>query len=797
MSTVQIEIDGEKLEVQQGSMIIEAADEAGIRIPRFCYHKKLSVAANCRMCLIEVENGRKPMPACATPVTDGMKVFTKSPLAIASQKSVMEFLLINHPLDCPICDQGGQCELQDLAMGYGSDSSRYVEGKRSVSDKNIGPLISTELTRCIQCTRCVRFGTEIAGIRELGMTGRGEHSEIGTFIKHSVNSEMSGNVIDVCPVGALTAKPSRFTARAWEVSALESIAPHDCIGSNIAIHTRRSDVMSVAPRENESLNEVWISDRDRFSYKGLESSERVYKPQVKRNGVWTEVEWQDALNIVAARMHETVKEHGPEQLGALASPSCSVEELYLLQKLMRGLGSHNIDHRLRDIDFSDQYAAPLYPRFDGSIAELDDQNALLLIGSNIHKEVPIAAHRVRKAAVGGAAVSALSPLTFTYSFDVKQWVVPLTTWLNALALIVKHAAQKAAVTADASLVDIVNTAAGDQAKAERIASELLEAEKATITLGYYALTSPEAALFRALAFELARITKAKVLLLTEGSNSAGAWLSGAVPHRLVAGHVIGDAAGYHTQEMLEKKLKLYFLLNTEPSFACANSHAALDAVKNADFVVSLLPFKNHIMNEYVDVIFPIAPFSETSGTLINAAGDWQSFAAAVMPKGDVRPAWKVLRVLGNLLQIDGFDQESSTDVIAEVKRELMHAQADLSAAPWQMTENLKAFNYGNDGGLTFIPQLSLYSVDALVRRASDLQQTADAAKKQVYMSVATLERKGFIVGDSVKIKHGGISALHTVVVDDHVPDGSVLIPVGTAAAVDLAMPYRSVELIRD
>ncbi|WP_235603030.1 NADH-quinone oxidoreductase subunit NuoG [Piscirickettsia litoralis] len=559
MSTVQIEIDGETLEVQQGSMIIEAADEAGIRIPRFCYHKKLSVAANCRMCLIEVENGRKPMPACATPVTDGMKVFTKSPLAIASQKSVMEFLLINHPLDCPICDQGGQCELQDVAMGYGSDSSRYVEGKRSVADKNIGPLISTELTRCIQCTRCVRFGSEIAGMRELGMTGRGEHSEIGTFIEQSVNSEMSGNVIDVCPVGALTAKPSRFSARAWEVRSSKNVAPHDCMGSNIAIHTRRNDVMSVAPCENEDINEVWISDRDRFGYKGLESQERVYKPQVKRNGVWTEVEWQDALNIVAARMHETVKEHGAEELGALASPSSSVEELYLLQKLMRGLGSHNIDHRLREIDFSDQQQAPLYPRFQTSIAEIDEQNAIFVIGSNLHKEVPIAAHRIRKASLRGAKVSALTPVAFDYRFDVNEWAVPLAKWVGALALILKTAAAKASVNISPELTAIVNNAGGDAAQAEVIANQLITGEKASIILGRYALTSPEASVFRALAFELAKVTQAKVLLLTEGANGAGAWLSGAVPHRLVAGHTV-DSPGLNTQEMLEQKIKALFLI---------------------------------------------------------------------------------------------------------------------------------------------------------------------------------------------------------------------------------------------
>ena len=414
---VTIEINGITHQAENGQMLIEVADKAGIEIPRFCYHKKLSVAASCRMCLVEVEKAPKPMPACATPVTDGMKVFTKSTKALAAQKSVMEFLLINHPLDCPVCDQGGECDLQDLSVGYGDGNSQFVEVKRVVKDKNIGPLISTDMTRCIHCTRCVRFGQEIAGIRELGATGRGDHMEIGLYVEGSVDSELSGNIIDLCPVGALTSKPFRFSARPWEMTSHDSIAAHDCVGSNITIHTLRDNVKRVVARENETVNETWISDRDRFAYLGFNSSDRLQQPMRKVGDEWQECGWEDALQTAVDGFKKIINEQSASQIGAIASPSSTLEEMVLLEKLMRSLGSDNIDHRLRQTDYSDQVNDPLYFGLGIKLREIVEQNAIFVIGANVRKEQPIIGHYIRQASLKGAQVSLLNPVAFPLNYN--------------------------------------------------------------------------------------------------------------------------------------------------------------------------------------------------------------------------------------------------------------------------------------------------------------------------------------------------------------------------------------------
>ena len=407
---LELEIDGKVLEVADGATIMDAANQAGIYVPHFCYHRKLTIAANCRMCLVEVEKAPKPLPACATPVTKGMKVHTHPEQAVDAQKGVMEFLLINHPLDCPICDQGGECELQDLAVGYGASGSRYEEPKRVVADKNLGPLISTDMTRCIHCTRCVRFGQEIAGIMELGMIGRGEHAEIITFVGRTVDSELSGNVIDLCPVGALTSKPFRYTARTWELTRKSSVSPHCGLGSNLTVQVKQNRVMRVLPRENEAINECWLSDKDRFSYEGLNSEQRLARPLLKQNGAWKEVEWQVALDFVAKELKRIRDSHGPSSIGFLATPHQTLEELFLLGKLAREFSSGNVDFRLRQSDFSDDGRRAGVPWLGMKIAEINKLDRLLIVGSTLRKDHPLIAHRVRQATRRRAQLNLINPV---------------------------------------------------------------------------------------------------------------------------------------------------------------------------------------------------------------------------------------------------------------------------------------------------------------------------------------------------------------------------------------------------
>lgn len=664
---IEIEIDGKTLEVEQGSMIIEAADKAGIAIPRFCYHKKLSVAANCRMCLVDVDKAPKPLPACATPVTAGMKVSTCSSKAKDAQRAVMEFLLINHPLDCPICDQGGECELQDNSMQYGRDISRFTEGKRSFHDDNLGPLIATEMTRCIQCTRCVRFGQEIAGIKELGATGRGENMQITTYVQHSLQSELSGNIIDLCPVGALTSKPFRFKARAWELQQAASIAPHDCIGTNIFVHTRRQQVMRVVPRDNESVNETWISDRDRFSYLANNSPDRLTKPMVKQEGVWQETDWETAFAVIVSEFKKVLVKHGSDQIAALASPSATVEELYLLQKLWRSLGSNHIDHRLHQADFTDDANMPLYPSLNIAVADLENQDAVLLIGANIQREQPLAAHRLRKATLRGAKVLSVNLMDYAFNFTQHEKIVVAPQQLvTILAGIIKALAALQAKQLPAFVTPFLQSIAATTAE-KNIAEALNNDQKKIVLLGAVAQNHPQASVLRMLAQLIAELSNAQVGFLTEGANSAGAWLAGAVPHRAAAGTNI-PKAGANTKDMLAQPKKSYLLLGVEPQLDCANPQQAVSALAQAGFVLALSPFKANIYLDYANVILPIGTFAETSGTYINAEGRWQSFAAAAPAPGDARPAWKILRVLGNLFDGVGFEYESSEDVRNELRQ---------------------------------------------------------------------------------------------------------------------------------
>jgi NADH-quinone oxidoreductase subunit G len=765
MNMLKIEIDGQQLEVAPGSTIIEAADAAGISIPRFCYHKKLSVAANCRMCLVDVEKAPKPLPACATPVADGMKIATHSAKAIAAQKGVMEFLLINHPLDCPICDQGGECELQDLAVGYGGDVSRYQEMKRVVKDKDIGPLIATEMTRCIHCTRCVRFGEELAGIMELGATGRGEHMRIGTYVAQSVDSELSGNMIDLCPVGALTSKPFRYSARTWELNDVPGVSPHDCVGANLNVQVRRNKVMRVLPRANEDVNEIWLADRDRFSYEALNSPERLLKPMIRANGAWRETDWSTALNVAVDGMQKVIAAHGPQSIGALASPTSTLEEFYLLQKLLRALGSGNVDHRLRQRDFSDDAEAPLFPYLGLPIRDLEAVDAALLIGSNIRKDQPLLGLRLRKAFLHGAALFAVNPVDYDFSFDLKAKVIVDPAALPAaLARIACALAETSGATLPS---EVVKLAGGKPSDAEQaIALGLKDKSNASVLVGNFALTHPQAALLRSLADLIAELSGAHLGLLPE-ANSAGGWLAGCLPQRGANG-VAAQPAGRHAADMFAQPLQGYFIFAAEPELDGADGKQAQAALKQAGCVVAFSAFKSSL-SDVAHVLLPLAPFTETDGTFVNAEGRFQSFSAAVTPAGEARPGWKILRVLGNLFKLAGFDYTAASEVRAEVQ------------PPLAPSTRLKARRFvpaAAAKGLQRIAEVPMYSIDPLVRRASALHKTRDNSGPVARMHPREAQKQG--VGSSARLRviAGGESVTLDFLLDRRIPEGCVSIPAG-------------------
>jgi NADH-quinone oxidoreductase subunit G len=712
---VNIEVDGRALQARKGQMLIHATDAAGIYVPRFCYHDKLTIAANCRMCLVEVEKAPKPLPACATPVVEGMKAFTRSPRAIAAQKATMEFLLINHPLDCPICDQGGECELQDLAQGFGSSVSRFAERKRVVKDKNLGPLISTDMTRCIHCTRCVRFTAEIAGMQELGTTGRGENMEIGTWIERSVDHELSGNVIDLCPVGALNSKPFRHRGRSWEMTQHELVPPHDAVGSNVYGHVLRGKLLRVVPRRNEEINETWIADRDRFSYEGIYADDRLLAPMMKVEGVWRTVDWETALTATAQGLRDAALERGAGEVGFLGAPTATTEELYLLGRLARGLGTHNVDSRLRQRDFREQDLERLHPGLGMTPAAVSELAALLLVGSHLRHEAPMLAHRVRQSAMAGGAVSLLNAEPFPLLFPVKaERIVPADRWLGELVALLKAAAGATGGAIAACLEPLAARAQPDEVHRE-IVQSLLAGERRAILLGAQAQRHPAYADLRAAAAALAELTGATLGSLPDGGNAAGAALAGALPHRLAGGQSVATP-GLDAAAMLGRPLAAVVLFGgVEPEADTAVPEAA-GSLARCGFAVAITPYATESMKSWASVLLPVGTFAETSGTFVNIAGRWQSFAGCIKPLGEARPGWKVLRVLGNLLALQGFDYDSSEEVRDEL-RELVGDRPGRVGLP------LRLIGAGGEASVSDVP---IYAIDAIVRRAPSLQATAIA-----------------------------------------------------------------------
>jgi NADH-quinone oxidoreductase subunit G len=707
---VNIEVDGKPVEGRRGQMVIEVTDAIGAYVPRFCYHAKLSVAANCRMCLVDIEGAPKPIPACAHPINEGMKIFTKSPRAIAAQKATMEFLLINHPLDCPICDQGGECELQDLAMGYGRDISRYNDGKRVVKDKDIGPLISTDMTRCIHCTRCVRFGEEIQGNPQLGTIERGENVKISTYVEENVDHELSANIIDLCPVGALNNKPYRYSARAWEMVQSATVSPHDCVGSNMYAHVLRGTVKRIVPRENESINEAWISDRDRFSYEAIYSPDRLTSPRIKDGGVWRDIEWGDAL----AHAADVLTKADSEKIGFISSSTATVEESYLLNRLANHLGTANIDHRVGRRDISDQASDPVFEALGCGIDAIEQKDAVLVVGSNLRNEAPIIAHRLRKAALNGGQISFANASEYEFYFDIANYASGkgLVELLSGIAV--------AAGVKSKTVSKVCSGVKADDAQ-KAIAASLKGAKDALVLLGRIAGSHAAYSVVRALAAAIADKTGAKVGFITSGPNAAGANLAGVLPHREIGGKD-REKVGLGVSAMLDSELDAVVLVNLEPD---ADIHASPDAgqkLANQKFVIALTPFVSDTLLEVADLLLPIGTFAETSGTYINVAGTWQSFAGVAKPVGESRPCWKVLRVLGNLTDADGFEYVTSDDVLNEFTSVL----GDVDWGSYAPAGSFSKPN-GEDSPAEEI-DTPLYSVDGLTRRAPALQKTLSARR---------------------------------------------------------------------
>ena len=769
---VEIQLDGKKVEVPEGSMVMHAAEKAGTMIPHFCYHKKLSIAANCRMCLVDVEKAPKPMPACATPVTQGMIVRTKSDKAIKAQQSVMEFLLINHPLDCPICDQGGECQLQDMAVGYGKGASRYEEEKRVVFHKEVGPLISMEeMSRCIQCTRCVRFGQEIAGQMELGMVNRGEHSEITTFVNGTVDSELSGNMIDICPVGALTSKPFRYSARTWELSRRKSVSPHDSTGANLIVQVKNHKVLRVVPLENEAVNECWIADRDRFSYEALNSDARLTQPMVKQGGQWKSVDWTVALEYVANGLKNIKSQHGAASIGALASATSTSEELFLLGQLVRGLGSQNIDHRLRQSDFRVDAGAVRWLGLP--IAELSSVDRALVIGSFLRKDHPLFAQRLRQAARHGAQIMRIGAQAEDWALPVGAEIVAAPSqWLSVLIEVAAAVATAKGVTAPLAVQP------GEQAQA--IAEALLSGSKGAVLLGQAASAHPQAAELLSIANWIAAQTGASCGFLGDAGNQVGAQLVGALPGQ----------GGLNAAEMLVKPLKAYLLFNTEPVLDAANAAQAAKALAAAEMVVAFSPFQANV--EFADVILPIAPFTETGGSFVNAEGRVQSFHGVVRPLGETRPGWKVLRVLGNLLGLNAFTQESVEDVRAAAGlNDAAKVSARLSNASSATPQLVAA-----PAGLQRIANVPLYATDSVVRRAPSLQATADAAAPLLAIGAALAAKLGVQAGAKVRVKQGEGSVVLPVAIDATLAADTVRVSAGCPETAALGAVFGTVSLER-
>ncbi len=768
---VKIVIDGHELQASAGDMIIEVADAADIYIPRFCYHKKLSIAANCRMCLVDVANNGKSLPACATPVVEGMQISTKSAKALYSQRSVMEFLLINHPLDCPICDQGGECELQDLSMGYGWDSSKFTEEKRVVADYNIGPFITTNMTRCIHCTRCIRFGKEIAGVQDLGLINRGDDVEVRTYVDETVKSNLSGNLIDICPVGALNSKPYAFQARSWELKSTASIAPHDCLGANIFLHTREQKIFRVVSKDNQQVNDIWLSDRDRFSYLGIQHSERLPKPYFKESNGWIEKNWHDALTLTSAKLKINIDKYTPKQVAGIISPNSTFEELYLFNKLIRALGTNNIDHRIREQDFSDQEFQPLSPTSMMSADDLQTSDGILIVGSNIGVEQPLLTIDIKSAIGNGAKIYVINPIDHKFNFDIAEKIIVNSALLPQLLAVMGQY--------DGLPGELANSIVNE---ARSIFASLANCKKVSIVTGAHLYQHKHASTMRVLLIELQKQLSAKLMYLTQGANSTGAWLAGCIPHRTTAGEIV-SSNGLSALDSFKENLQTYILFGIEPELDCLYPGNAMNALKQASLVIVCSPYITEQMLGYADIVLPIATFAETDGTYINLFGSKQKTSPAILPIYDCKPGWEVLRDLGNSLDIAGMEYQSNQEVYQEVTDVLQQTKYSNRSNLNKTTKSLKFVSQSAD--LNLLLEWPENSVDCITRRSYALQQANTFSKPLAYINPEDADRLSLIDGEQIILVQQVCEFPLTLSVEQYVPKNCLYIPLGIEATSNL------------
>jgi NADH-quinone oxidoreductase subunit G len=796
---IEIEIDGKKVVADDGSTIIEAADTVGINIPRFCYHKKLSIAANCRMCLVDVENSRKALPACATPVTPGMKIFTHSKDAVKAQKSVMEYLLVNHPLDCPICDQGGECELQDLSMGYGMGQSCSNQTKRSVAVDDIGPLIDVGgMTRCIHCTRCVRFGDEIAGLRELGVCNRGGHEEISTYLPHIMRSEVSGNIIDLCPVGALTSKPFKFQARSWELTEKPSIAAHDCWGSNIYCHVRdRSEkesqqLMRVVPMVNEAINENWLSDRDRFAYQGLSHKDRLLEPAAHRARSWQKVTWQQALPDMLDKLKQVVDEHGVDEVCVVASPNISTESAYAISQVMQGFGIKNTDYRARRLDFSSKASRANLYGFAKPIEYIEQCDRLLLIGANVRQEQPLAALRMRKAEQNGAVIHSIDSYKHDFNFKAEGHIQHPQQWLCSLAYMI-NAANKKGINLPTDMhypQDFAELGLDDTSSS--IVDSILEGEQKIIWLGTGVYHHPNSVTIVALARTLAAMLDCEVAVMKDGANVGGMHLSGLAPHINVGGNLM-EEPGVDLHTCLEKPRKAYIFFGLDPEYDFAESSLICSAVEKAQLVVAFSAFSSDFLQVHADYMFPITSTAEESGSLINITGQKQYFHQALDGPGSSKPIWKIMHQIARLNAMPCVDDISSIESIDSILDPIYKISLEASLDTPDIDIESIELNPVCDLYWRVGPW-AMYRIDAQVRRAASLQAVQSKLINQdaIIMHSKTADK---LSSKQVAITYYDEVREFSVITDDNLAPGCLLLPSGleTVAAWGTAAGSIQVE----
>ena len=745
---IKIKIDGKALEVKPKTSIIEVADKVGIDIPRFCYHKKLSVAANCRMCLVEVKNFAKPLPACATQVMEGMEISTKSKFTKDTQKSVMEFLLINHPLDCPICDQGGECDLQDTAVAYGASKTRYTEEKRVVFDKNIGPLISTDLTRCIQCTRCVRFLKEVGGMAELGLIGRGEHAEISAYVDKSVESELSGNIIDLCPVGALTSKPFRYSARSWELSRRSTIACHDSLGSNIEAHVKDNIVKRVIPKENESINECWISDRDRFSYEGLNHKDRINLPLKREKNQWKEIDWEEAYELIEKNITD-IDIKKSNKIGIICSPQSTLEEGFLLKKIAKELNTSHIDYRLLEKSFSENNNW-----LGCKIDEIESHDAILVVGSNLKHDQPLLAHRFRRYANKRNNFSIITSYDDFYSTRcLEKVIVNPSAYINYLLMILKQVQLSTKYKINSEAIKNLLKAAKPSNEAKRIAKSLLSNKSKAIFLGHQILHLDDGDNIKLVAMHIAQAVGATFGLIPGYANSVG------------LNELNLNTDNISADKILSQSKEAYIMMNFDPLYDYHSPKKINSALKKAKFNLAISPYISDSFKEF-DVVLPMTPFTETSGTFINMEKTIQSFSAVTPPVGQSRPGWKILRVLANFLQLEGFSYDSSEEVKTDAMIE-MDKKNEFS---------LNDFKPSNiERGLEVLNVVRVNDSAMIVRRASSLHQNKNKDQSCCLINPTTMLEEGLIEGQKITISSSEAEILINVKADDNVCLNAVVI----------------------